>query len=135
MNPRRQRKNIQLQNEENFDDFEKMELDENLDVQHNALSDQNHLSTEPDAIPPVEQSSRRASFSGTQPQCLPVPHYVKKFEMSQNDTDLMNDRELLQQSQNQPTDIIMQSEFADAMSSTQQLSCAPRSNEVQCQYC
>ena len=42
--------------------------------------------------------------------------------MSQNDTDLMNDRELLQQSQNQTTDIIQQSELADAMSSTQQQS-------------
>lgn len=38
--------------------------------------------------------------------------------MSQNDTDLTNDRELMLQSQNQPTDIIQQSELADAMSST-----------------
>ena len=35
-----------------------------LDAGHDSASDQGHLSTEPDAIPPVEQSSRRASFSG-----------------------------------------------------------------------
>lgn len=118
MSSRRQRKNVQLSNEENFDNLENMDFEENLDKQHNSISDQGHLSTEPDAIPPVEQSSRRASFSGIMPQCQPVPHYVKRFEMSQNDTDLMNDRELLQQSQNQTTDIIQQSELADAMSST-----------------
>lgn len=144
MSSRRQRKNVQLSNEEDFDN---LGVEDALDAQHNALSDQNHVSTEPDAIPRVEQSSRRASFSGMQPQCQPVPHYVRKFEMSQNDTDLMNDRELLQQSQNQTTDIIQQSELADAMSSTQQQSvtkgdatcmCCQQSTkngQVVCQVC
>ena len=61
MSSRRQRKNVQLSNEENFDN---LDFEGALDAQHNSLSDQNHLSTEPDAIPRVEQSSRRASFSG-----------------------------------------------------------------------
>lgn len=54
MSSRRQRKNVQLSNEENFDDLENMDFEAALGEQQGALSDQNHPSAEPDAIPRVE---------------------------------------------------------------------------------